>query len=250
MGKQKYDWAKINEQCHGRVLSTQDVCREFSVNIHALYDALALGKIKIVKPICSCQTRYDWNKIQKDIDSGFTQREIIEKHRCSFPAINGARKTGKIKTRNRSDATILSRKKNPQYHTEATKKKISKIRKQYIVDHPNEAPYLLNHHSKGPSYPEIYFAELFEKENVKLERYYRFGTYQLDFADVNNKVDIEIDGSQHRFDSKIVAHDIKRNNFMASQGWRVFRVYWPEYQKKSYNERSKVISELKKVLGL
>ena len=40
-------------------------------------------------------------------------------------------------------------------HTEETKRKISEIRKKYLFENPDKVPYLLNHYSKGESYPTM-----------------------------------------------------------------------------------------------
>jgi len=249
MGKNKYDWSEIQKYCGDRVVSSMEIQKMFGASISTITCAVRRGQLVINRSDNGSNARYDWTKIQKDIDSELTFKEISLKYGVSNASIDKARKRGEIITKNKSEAMKISCKKHPRKHSEETKKKISNIRKQYIVDHPDEAPYLLNHYSHGESYPEKYFADVFEKEKIKLDRYYRIGTYQLDFADVNKKIDIEVDGSQHRYDPRIVTHDIKRNNFMSSIGWRVFRVYWPEYQKKNLEEREKVVLEIKNLVA-
>ena len=68
-------------------------------------------------------------------------------------------------------------------HTEEEKLKISAARRRYLTEHPNKVPYLINHSSKE-SYPESYFKEVFQKENIDLQYHYQLGKYELDFADV------------------------------------------------------------------
>ena len=46
------------------------------------------------------------------------------------------------------------------YQTEESRKRISESRKRYIEEHPDQAPFKLNHSSKK-SYPEKHFEELF-----------------------------------------------------------------------------------------
>lgn len=48
-------------------------------------------------------------------------------------------------------------------YSDEHKKKISESRKQYLIEHPDKVPYLINHHSKGDSYPEKYLKSVFEK---------------------------------------------------------------------------------------
>jgi very-short-patch-repair endonuclease len=138
--------------------------------------------------------------------------------------------------------------KKPRTHTEETKQKLSKIRKEYLQEHPEKVPYRLNHYSKGPSYPELYFRELFQKEQLDLEPEVPYTIYQLDFANKEKKVDIEIDGDQHYLDKRIVESDKRRNDLLEKDGWIVFRIKWSDYQKLSYEEKEKILNTIKKLL--
>jgi hypothetical protein len=80
------------------------------------------------------------------------------------------------------------------------------------------------------SYPEIYFQNILEKIGIfkycELEypiRFNKYNSYFLDFYFKNKKIDLEIDGSQHK---KRVNQDIKRDIFLKSQGIKVFRIEW------------------------
>ena len=118
-----------------------------------------------------------------------------------------------------------------------TKNKISKSRKKYLQENPDKVPYKLNHSSKE-SYPEKYFNELFINENIKVERYYYIGLYELDFCIVDKKIDIEIDGEQHYVDERIEKSDINRNKFLENLGWTIIRIRW--------NDKRNYIVELKR----
>lgn len=72
-------------------------------------------------------------------------------------------------------------------HKEESKQKISQSRINYLNDNPDKVPYKLNHYSKGPSYPELYFEELFKKEKIYLVKEYQISKYQLDFADIDSE---------------------------------------------------------------
>ena len=56
-------------------------------------------------------------------------------------------------------------------HNEETKNRISRSRKEYLEKHPEKVPYTLNHKSKGESYPEKYFREWLEKENISFGQF-------------------------------------------------------------------------------
>lgn len=132
-------------------------------------------------------------------------------------------------------------------HTEEEKQKISKSRKAYLSANPDKVPYLLNHSSKE-SFPETYFKELFVAEGIFLEYHHQISKYELDFCDVEKKIDIEIDGEQHYVDSRIKQSDIDRTAYLEGLGWKVYRIRWSTYQKSTLVEKSKIIDEVKQLL--
>lgn len=194
------------------------------------------------------ECRYDWEEVQSYYDEGNSWREVCEKFGMCLATISNARRRGAFHTsRDKSESGVLAKRKGRGLfkHTEETKKKISDHRRSYLEENPDKVPYLLNHYSKGPSYPEQYFQTLFENEGIVLDRYYRIGIYELDFAHLPGKIDIEIDGEQHYADPRIVESDIRRDEFMKSNGWKVMRIRWSEYQKLSRNEKEQVINNIK-----
>lgn len=132
--------------------------------------------------------------------------------------------------------------------SESTKNLISEARKKYLKDNPDKIPYLLNHSHKE-SYPEKYFKSIFEKEGIEFVKEYRVGTYHLDFAILEYKIDIEIDGDQHYLDKKIIESDLKRNNFLEENGWDILRIKWSDYKKLSKDEKYKYISDIKEYIN-
>lgn len=103
-------------------------------------------------------------------------------------------------------------------------------------------PYLLNHKGKGPSYPERYFTEAFK--GLPLVREYRVGLYSLDFANLDKKIDIEIDGEQHYDDARIVEHDLRRTTYLEENGWTVIRVRWAHFKRLSPDDRRSLVAEI------
>ena len=132
-------------------------------------------------------------------------------------------------------------------HSQETKDKISIARKKYLMDNPDKVPYLLNH-SRKESYPEKYFTEVFLKEEINVVKCYRVSLYELDFSIPDRKIDIEIDGSQHYLDKKIVESDKRRTEYLESNGWDIIRIDWAKYQKMSLTQRSNFIFELKQYI--
>lgn len=133
-------------------------------------------------------------------------------------------------------------------HTQESKDKISKARKDFLSKNPDKVPYLLNHKSKGPSYPERYFSKIFQ--NTKVVSQYKLGTYSLDFAESSLKIDIEIDGEQHYLDERIIEHDKKRNNYINSLGWKIIRIRWSKYRSLTKNKRKEFIKCLYDEIGI
>lgn len=131
-------------------------------------------------------------------------------------------------------------------HTEETKNKIRNSRIKFLQENPDMVPYKLNHYSKGRSYAEEYWKVILDTNNVIYVEQYQIGIYQLDFALVELKIDLEIDGDQHYLDSRIVESDKRRNAYLESLGWKIIRVKWSEYKKTIDKKEfvSNIINEL------
>ena len=75
---------------------------------------------------------------------------------------------------------------------------------------------------RGESYPESVFREYLESlgaiKGEDFEQEYRVGTYRLDFAYVDEKRYVEIDGKQHLLPEDI-EHDRIRDEWLEKQGW-------------------------------
>jgi len=191
----------------------------------------------------------NWKEIQEFYDAGNSTRNIIDKFELNYGTISKASKLGYIKIRNKSEAGIIGKKKYPLVHTEEWKKNMSEIRKKYLKENPDKVPYRLNHSSKE-SYPEKYFAELFQKENIIVDRYIPISYYELDFCITDKKINIEIDGEQHYLDKKIKVSDNNRNTYLENNGWKTIRIRWSDYQKMDYEGKAKYISELKDYINI
>ena len=59
-------------------------------------------------------------------------------------------------------------------------------------------------------------------EGLKFRRQYRIGSYIADFACVDTKLIIELDGGQH---SEATAEDAERSSILRLSGWNVLR-FW------------------------
>ena len=187
--------------------------------------------------------KYNWKEIQKSYNNNGTYRTIMEKYGLTNYMIRKAVKKGDLIMRSRSEAIKLGHKNSSYVMSEETKKKISISRTKYLKENPDQVPYLLNHSSKE-SYPEKYFTQIFKNEKLKVEKYFRFDLYELDFAIPEKKIDIEIDGSQHRVDPKIVESDKKRDQLLKEDGWDIIRVNWSKYQKLEKKDKKEYVRDL------
>ncbi|MDO8610975.1 MAG: DUF559 domain-containing protein [bacterium] len=186
---------------------------------------------------------YNWPEIQKDYnENNLTWDDLHTRYGLSNGMIVKASKLKLFVCRTKSEAYKISAIKHPRRHTEETKRKISEIRKKFLKENPDKVPYLLNHKYKRTSYPEQYFTDCFK--NTKLTPKYRILAYELDFADIENKIDIEIDGCQHFLDPVIVEHDKKRNQTLIELGWTIYRIRWADFQKETRENKEIIVNSI------
>lgn len=149
----------------------------------------------------------------------------------------------KLLSRGQKEGLLKLRSRTERKHTLETRRKISAARRRYMKEHPEQLPYLLNHRSHGPSYPERYFREALQQSQ------YQTGvtmlTYELDFANVTSKIDFEVDGSQHYNNDDCKSHDLRRNHELASIGWTVIRLNWAIFKRLALSQREKIVQELR-----
>ena len=133
-----------------------------------------------------------------------------------------------------------------KHRSEETKKKLSLAMKNYLKEHPDKVPYLLNHSSKE-SYPEQFFRNAFTNEQYpKFEQNKYIEGHFLDFAFEQYKVYVEIDGEQHFVQPKIVEHDKIRTETLNATEWKcILRIRWSKFQKLTNEQKHKFIIGLK-----
>jgi very-short-patch-repair endonuclease len=192
----------------------------------------------------------NWPEIQAFYDDGNSFRDIVKKFGFKMRDLTTASKMGYLKARDRSAANKIERIKNPRNHTEETKKKLSSIRRKYLEENPDKVPYRLYHYSKYEPYSEKYFKEVFEKENVDLKFHLDVSIYELDFYNEEIKLCVEIDGSQHYVDKRIIQSDIRRTEYLEKLGWKVFRIRWSDFKRKPITEKIEVIQYLKNLISV
>lgn len=85
----------------------------------------------------------------------------------------------------------------------------------------------INHWDGKPSYPEQFFIKVigndFHDKNYSFN--YVVGRFRIDFAWVDKRLAIEIDGGQHeREDNK--KRDLRKDKYLRSLGWKILRIKW------------------------
>jgi len=190
----------------------------------------------------------NWEEVQLFYNNDKNWSDVCEYFNISQNLIISAKKLGLFISRSKSESISISLRKTPRKHSDETKKKISEIRKKYLQENPDKVPYKLNHSSKE-SYPEKYFTEVFGNEGIEVVKSFNIGIYELDFCILDKKIDIEIDGSQHYYDEKIVESDKRRNKFLEDNGWDIIRINWSDYQKLGFEYKKEYISNLKSYIN-
>ena len=96
------------------------------------------------------------------------------------------------------------------------------------------------------SNPEKEFMNILSSLNIgDYIHEYPFGGFSLDFAWVQNKKAIEIDGEQHyeaRFDKSV---DRRKENLLKEKGWKLLRIRWEKEKK----DKESLIRKIKEFLG-
>jgi very-short-patch-repair endonuclease len=127
--------------------------------------------------------------------------------------------------RTKSESNIVARTRYPEKykHTEITKNILREKRLFYMKQNPDKTAWRLS----NMSYPEIlFFNKLIELEWDKLYsicREFHVHPFFIDFAFLNEKLAVEIDGSQHLNPTRKKRDRIK-DDLLLKSGWSIFRV--------------------------
>lgn len=81
-----------------------------------------------------------------------------------------------------------------------------------------------------PSFAEKVVIDIFNELNFKIEREYKVSKWFVDFADISNKIALEIDGKQHELPERKASDEVK-DKYLIDNGWVVYRVKWKRVDK-------------------
>lgn len=118
--------------------------------------------------------------------------------------------------------------------SEETKKKLSNVMTQRHKE--GKAWNIgMSRWNNKPSYPESFFMKVIDNEfeDKNYIREYPVGKYSLDFAWVDKKLVIEIDGDQHERFDEYKSRDILKDSLLVSLGWKVLRIKWVDMHRES-----------------
>lgn len=170
----------------------------------------------------------------ENIVSQTTKEEIISDYVDNFLSIRDISKKYNIKSksyiekilgdkkRNASEGSVAAHIKHPESfkHNEKTKAKLREIRLKYIKEHPENTAW----RQKNISYPERCFINILYQygfsERHLIYKEYSVYPYYIDFAFINEKLAVEIDGSQH-LQPERAENDRKKDKLLTDMGWCV-----------------------------
>jgi very-short-patch-repair endonuclease len=150
------------------------------------------------------------------------------------------------KKRTLSESIKIAHKKYPEKfkHSEKTKQFLREKRLDYMKKNPEKTAW----RTKNLSYPEkIFLNKLNELEwgkKYSIKREYSFFPYFIDFAFLNEKVAVEIDGSQHLLPER-KKRDNEKDELLISSGWTIVRI--AEHKLKT--EINAVFNDIEKILN-
>ena len=162
--------------------------------------------------------------INEDYENGLSLGEICKKYNMSSKSyISNYVLSGK--TRSLSESIKMAHKKYSEAfkHTDETKKKMREKRLAWMKANPEKTAWRL----KNMSYPEKCFQKILEDNGIDKKylvyREYPVFPYFIDFAFVNEKIAVEIDGSQHLEEDR-KKRDEEKDKLLISNGWKVLRI--------------------------
>jgi very-short-patch-repair endonuclease len=133
-------------------------------------------------------------------------------------------------TRSQSDSAKIAKIRYPFRHTENSKVKMRDARLKYMSENPDKTAW----RKSNFSYPEkLFFNKLLElkwDQEYAIEREHSVYPYYIDFAFLNEKVAVEIDGSQHLNEDR-KEKDEKKDLLLIENEWTVVRVTENEIKK-------------------
>lgn len=116
----------------------------------------------------------------------------------------------------------------PRIWTDDERSRLSASMKRAVQEGRSHGWASSKQNKNGMSYPEIWFANMLERNQIGMGYEYnkQFYKYKLDFAWVERRLCIEIDGSQHTLIDAQRQSDECKDALLHEHGWKVLRLKW------------------------
>ena len=97
------------------------------------------------------------------------------------------------------------------------------------------------------SYAEEFFSKVIENEfdDKNYIFNYHFGRYWLDFAWLEKRKCIEIDGSQHKRYLYQIENDKRKDSLLIQNNWEILRIDWKDL----FNNTKEIVKKAKDFIG-
>lgn len=182
----------------------------------------------------------NWDDIKTDYYSFMNRDALCKKYKITTHTITNAIKSG-----------ILEKRVITSTHSDDTKNKISKKRKDYLLNNPDEHPWRKN--SKFISKPCEELKVFLRNNNIEFVEEFRCldnYNYSIDIAFPDKKLGLEINGNQHYDrDGKLKDYYLKRQELINNDNWHLIQIHYPLCYNTDYrNELIDIILNRKQIL--
>jgi very-short-patch-repair endonuclease len=196
------------------------------------------------------ESDYNWKVIQDYYDNNHTWKDVLNEYKIPNTALQKARKSGLFKTRTIGESlkVLSSLGKYDRSFLRASdyRKKISDTMTKLHAEGKHPGWYHINSRKDRRSYPEQIFLRYLKNTDIynkyRIEEKLPIWKYFLDFAIIDLKLNIEIDGMQHYSTEDAINHDKKRNEYLRSNGWKIYRIKWNDFKNNAKKEMEELIS--------
>lgn len=168
------------------------------------------------------------------VNKTMPSKDLAKKYKTDFTRMKLFLIENGIHFRSYSESLKLSKKPRTK-HTEECKARLSKIRKEYLLTHPNEHPWKRN--SKFKSIPCETLKTILNTNNISyVEEYSIDGLlYSIDIAFPDKKIGIEINGNQHyNKDGTLKEYYLNRHNTITNSGWKLYEYHYSLVYKQEF----------------
>lgn len=183
---------------------------------------------------------FDDDTINSIIDdysnNNFTYRELIVKYKVTNTSLAKILKAENVNITDKKKKRGTCFKK----HTEETKKKISKLRTEWLINNPDKHVWKRN--TKFISQPCEHLKTIFEENNIKFlpefpyneeefvkysNLFTKYRNYSIDISFPEKRIGVEINGNQHyNSDKTLKPHYQEKHDYFIKNDWKIYEIYY------------------------